>query len=135
MHSGGEDAAVRLASAVSRLARGISARHAPGLSASEMAVLADLDGGALTPGQLASLERVRPPSMSRHVKLLHARGLVELTADNSDARRTVVSLTDTGRGALFAARQSSWLAARIAELPGERRDALLGAIGVLEELS
>lgn len=68
------------------------------LSDSQFSVLAVLNhGGDLSIGALAEVERVRPPAMTRTVTVLESAGHVRRAADPGDGRRTVVSLTDSGR--------------------------------------
>jgi DNA-binding transcriptional ArsR family regulator len=45
-----------------------------------------------SPGELASAFRVSPPAMSRHLRVLRTRGLVEETIDPRDARLRVCRL-------------------------------------------
>jgi DNA-binding MarR family transcriptional regulator len=70
-------------------ALGISA---PRLSALSVLVFA----GPLRLGQLASLEQVEPPTMTRLVDALEAEGLATRGPDPADARATLVSATDLG---------------------------------------
>ena len=102
---------------------------------SAMSVL--LNNGDLTMGQLAALEKVRPPSMTRIVNGLELRGLVARTPRVTDGRQSVVSLTDTGRQILLAnrRRRDQWLAQRLAELEPEERDVLRKSVAILEKVN
>ena len=53
-------------------------------------------GGPLTLGDLAAAEQVRPPSMTRIVKLLEQGGLISRTPDESDRRVAWLSATPSG---------------------------------------
>lgn len=64
----------------------------PRLSALSVVVFA----GPLTLGELAAAEQVRPPTMTRLVRALEARGLVAREPDEHDGR--VVQLRATGKG-------------------------------------
>ena len=64
-----------------------------------------LFGGPMTLGQLASAERVRPPTMSRIVAGLKRSGLVRVAADAQDARRIRVRVTAKGERLLQEARR------------------------------
>jgi DNA-binding MarR family transcriptional regulator len=65
---------------------------APRLSALSVVVFA----GPLTLGELAAAEQVRPPTMTRLVRALEARGLVTRKSDEHDGR--VVRLRATAKG-------------------------------------
>lgn len=101
---------------------------------SAMAVL--LNSGDQLMGELAALERVRPPSMTRVVNSLEARGYVLRRPDPRDHRQCLVTLTDSGRQVLLAnrRRRDEWLAVRIAGLDPAERDVLRRAIRVLEKV-
>jgi DNA-binding MarR family transcriptional regulator len=102
---------------------------------SAMAVL--LNSGDQLMGELAALERVRPPSMTRVVNSLEARGYVARRPDPRDHRQCLVTLTDSGRQVLLAnrRRRDEWLAVRIAGLDPAERDVLRRAIRVLEKVN
>jgi len=102
---------------------------------SAMAVL--LNSGDQLMGELAALERVRPPSMTRVVNSLEARAYVALRPDPRDHRQCLVTLTDSGRQVLLAnrRRRDEWLAVRIAGLDPAEREILRRAIRVLEKVN
>jgi DNA-binding MarR family transcriptional regulator len=102
---------------------------------SAMAVL--LNSGDQLMGELAALERVRPPSMTRVVNSLEARGYVVRRPDPRDHRQCLVTLTDSGRQVLLAnrRRRDEWLAVRIAGLDPAERDILRRAIRVLDKVN
>jgi DNA-binding MarR family transcriptional regulator len=102
---------------------------------SAMAVL--LNSGDQLMGELAALERVRPPSMTRVVNSLEARGYVARRPDPRDHRQCLVTLTDSGRQVLLAnrRRRDEWLAVRIAGLDPAERDVLRRAIRVLDKVN
>lgn len=131
-----EDLAIVLTSAIGRLDRAIQAGQPDDISVSEMSVLAHLaEQPWLGPAELAVLENMRPPSVTRHVRALLARGLIELAPHPSDKRRVRAGVTPEGALALEQARKTTWLTARIAELPEADRDILAGAMQVLDSLS
>jgi len=130
------DLAIALTSAVSRLDRAILAGQPDDVSVSEMSVLAHLAASpGLSPAELAVLENMRPPSVTRHIKALTARGLIELAPHPGDKRRVRAGVTPAGRDALEQARKTTWLTARIAELNGDDRAVLDDAVRVLNDLS
>lgn len=94
------------------------------LTASQSSVLFVLLGGEITMGELAAAEKVQPPTVTRLVKGLEERGLVERSVAAADGRQSLVALTDAGRTLLMANRQvrNEWLSERLDELdPVERR--------------
>ena len=85
-----------------RRARGRAARDTPAgeLSLAQYHLLEPLGGGPKTNRELAELAGVSPPTATRMVGSLLARGLVSRIADPSDGRAVVISLTERGRAAL-----------------------------------
>lgn len=131
-----EDLAIVLTSAIGRLDRAIQAGQPGDVSVSEMSVLAHLaEQPWLGPAELAVLENMRPPSVTRHIKALTDRGLIELSPHPDDKRRVRAAVTDQGRDVLERARKTTWLAIRIAGLDEAERDILAGAVQVLDSLS
>jgi DNA-binding MarR family transcriptional regulator len=102
---------------------------------SAMAVL--LNSGDLLMGQLAAQEKVQPPSMTRIVNSLEARGYVERRPEPRDHRQCLVALTDSGREVLLAnrRRRDQWLAVRLAELDPAEREILRRAVRVLDKVN
>ena len=102
---------------------------------SAMGVL--LNHGDLPMGELAALEKMQPPSMTRIVNGLEERGLVTRQPDPHDRRSARVSLTDDGRQILLAdrRRRDEWLALRIAELDPDERDVLRQCVRILEKVN
>lgn len=62
-------------------------------------------GGPKTLGELASAERVKPPTMSRVVTALKKAGLAQIETDTKDGRRLRISATRKGESLLQLARQ------------------------------
>jgi DNA-binding MarR family transcriptional regulator len=62
-------------------------------------------GGPMTLGQLAEVEQVKAPTMSRIVAGLKKSGLARIETDAKDARRIRVSVTPKGERMLQQARQ------------------------------
>ncbi len=102
---------------------------------SAMAVL--LNHGDLPMGELAALELMQPPSMTRIVNGLEERGLLARAPDPHDRRSARVSLTEDGRQILLAnrRRRDQWLAVRLAELEPDERDVLRRCIPLLEKMN
>jgi DNA-binding MarR family transcriptional regulator len=102
---------------------------------SAMAVL--LNSGDQLMGELAAQEKIRPPSMTRIVNSLEARGYVLRRPDPRDHRQCLVALTDSGRDVLLAnrRRRDQWLAVRISELDPAEREVLRRAVRILEKVN
>ena len=103
---------------------------APRLSALSVVVFA----GPVTLGELAAAEQVKPPTMTRLVRALEARGLVAREPDLQDGR--VVRLRATAKGrklmAEGRARRVEALADELRELDQRDVAALREAVGVVE---
>jgi DNA-binding MarR family transcriptional regulator len=109
-----------------------------GLSATHIAALATLERhGPLPLGELAALEKVAPPSMTRAVARLAESGLVDRERHTGDRRQVFITITEQGRQLLAAdrRRRDEWLSARLSELPDADRKALAAVIGVLDRLA
>jgi DNA-binding MarR family transcriptional regulator len=125
---------------VMRLRRRLAGERHPDtyLSMGAMAVLGCLfRNGDLTVGELASHERIQPPSMTRIVNALEEGGYVVRRAHETDGRQVVVVLSDQGRTTLLAdrARRDAWLARRLRDLTADERDTLRRAAPLLERLA
>jgi DNA-binding MarR family transcriptional regulator len=133
----GLSAALRIS--VLRLSRRMrQERDDVGLSATHVAALATLDRhGPLPLGELAALEKVAPPSMTRVVSRLSKGGLVDRSGRPGDKRQVLVGITGEGRELLAAdrRRRDEWLSARLRELPADDLDALSRVIPVLDRLA
>ena len=62
-------------------------------------------GGPMTLGQLAGIEQVKPPTMSRIVNGLEKSRLVERLTDSKDARRVRIRATPSGERLLHQGRR------------------------------
>lgn len=84
----------------------------------QTSVLAKLDGRVLTPRELADIECVSAPSMTRTVGCLVDKGLVRREADPSDGRQVRLFITADGRRtvAKVRAQRDEWMLARLATL-------------------
>jgi DNA-binding MarR family transcriptional regulator len=126
---------------VTRLRRRLVAERDPDndLSIAATSVLGWLarHDGALTIGELAALEQVKPPSMTRTVDCLEKGDYVTRRPHESDGRQVVVELSERGRATLLAdrARRDAWLAQRLKDLTPDERAVLRRAAPILERLS
>jgi len=125
---------------VMRLRRRLTSERDPAndLSIAMMAVLGSLFRyGELTVGELAGLERVQPPTMTRKVNMLVEGGYVARRAHETDGRVVVVSLTELGRGRVVAdrKRRDEWLARQLRDLTADERAVLRAAAPIIQRLS
>ena len=126
---------------VARLSRRLRSERDPDaelLPVGQLSVLGSLfRNGPSTVGQLAVVERVQPPSMTRTVNCLAEGGYVERRAHETDRRQVVVALSPKGEETLAADRKKrdAWLAQRLRELTPEERSLLRQAAPIIERLA
>jgi DNA-binding MarR family transcriptional regulator len=86
--------------------------------------------------ELAALERMSVPGMSKFVARLEEAGLVERAPVAGDQRRVGLSLTPAGHKVLRSvqSKRTAWLSARLRELEPEELDAIDAAIEPLTHL-
>jgi DNA-binding MarR family transcriptional regulator len=107
------------------------------LTASSMAALASIERlGPITLGELATVERVQPPSMTRMVARIEEFGYATRVTDSGDRRVARVEITERGRKVLARSRtrKNAFLAKRVARLTDAERAVLAAAIPILERL-
>ncbi|HET7660225.1 MAG TPA: MarR family transcriptional regulator [Oryzihumus sp.] len=99
----------------------------------QFSVMARLEETPRTPRELADIERVSAPSMSRTVAALVERGLVLRADDPTDGRQVILSLTPEGARTLkhIRRRRDEWMASRIKGLSTEEREVLARASEIL----
>ncbi len=92
-------------------------------------------GSPMTLGQLAAVEQVKPPTMSRIVAGLKRSGLARIDSDARDARRIRVSVTPKGERLLQQARERRIrLLTEVLSALSEQEIAILrDAAGIIEE--
>jgi len=86
--------------------------------------------------ELASIERMSVPGMSKFIGRLEEAGLVQRAAVAGDQRRVGLSLTPAGQKVLRSvkSKRTAWLAARLRRLEPEQLEALDAAIEPLAHL-
>ncbi len=129
--------ASRLRLVVTRLSRRLRSQLPGDLTPSQLATLSSVGGmGPLTLGELSTVERVKPPTMTKIVGCLEEQGLVTRTVDPADRRVARVEATAEGRRFLERSRRQKdqYLAERLRELEPADRAALERAAAVLERL-
>ena len=103
----------------------------------QFSVLCRLEDTPRTPGELAEIERVSAPSMTRTVGGLVDRGLVERTADPEDRRQVILSLTREGTTLLkeIRRRRDAWMSVRVSHLSAEEQEVLQRAAAILTRVA
>lgn len=127
----------RLRLVVLRLSRRIRTNSVGELTPSQQALFASVaKNGPATIGRIADLEHVQPPSASKIVASLEARGLVERQPDPDDRRCSLISATPAGRVYLDEVRAAgrTWLARQLATLDDGDVRTLVEALPVIERL-
>ncbi|HYC81968.1 MAG TPA: MarR family transcriptional regulator [Solirubrobacterales bacterium] len=134
------EAAAQLRMAIVRTARRLrqeAAGETSGLTPTSVAALATIERhGPLTPSELADVERVKRPSMTRTLGCLEDQGLVERMPDPADGRSSLVSVNATGRERLrrLRRRKNAYLARRLRQLPEEDLATLERAAAILDRM-
>jgi DNA-binding MarR family transcriptional regulator len=93
--------------------------------------------GAMSAGELATLERVQPPSMTKVLANLEERGLVRRDVHPTDRRQAVLAITAAGEELLESERRSrdQWLTRRLATLTPDERALLQRVVPILDKLA
>jgi DNA-binding MarR family transcriptional regulator len=134
-----EQLAISLRESITRLNRRLRQARAVGdLTFSQLSALTSLQlAGVLTPRELADIERVQPPTMTKIVGKLEERGLVERTPHPTDRRQVILSATEQGRlvYAQFEKARNEWLARQLVELTPDERDTLERAAQILQQVA
>jgi DNA-binding MarR family transcriptional regulator len=131
------DVAARLRLAVTRLARRLRQESGEGLTPSQTSALANIERhGALTPSELATIERIQRPSATRVLGALSERNLIAREADASDRRVSRLKITREGAAVLKRgrSRKNAYLARRMRDLDADELDTLARAAELIERL-
>jgi len=107
-------------------------------SATELAVLGRIGRcGPMTPGQLARAEHVQPPSMTKVIESLEARGMLRREPHPTDGRQYLVSRTEEAEAFVLASRQvrTAWLADHLGGLSEEDQRVIAAAAPALGRLA
>lgn len=124
--------ALRLA--ITRTARRLRQEAGSGLSPTVLATLASIERHkVVTPGELARIESVQRPTVTRVINRLAEAGLVDRREDPEDRRSSLLSVSEAGHAYLaeHRSRKSAWLANLIEEMPQEDADTLARAAEIL----
>ncbi|WP_265443647.1 MarR family winged helix-turn-helix transcriptional regulator [Flexivirga meconopsidis] len=125
-----------LRSVVLRMSRRIRFSGEAILPPHQATVLLKLDKEVLTPRQLAQIECVSAPSMTRTVSALVDQGLVRREDDPDDGRQVRLHLTRDGRARLADIRRSreEWMRSHMGGLSDEECAVLREAVDILERV-
>lgn len=124
--------------ACQRIARRVRYESTPfSVAPHQLAVLARLEDGPLPPGEIADLERVSAPSMTRTVNRLVDEGYAERTKHPTDGRVVLIGLTGAGRALIDEARhrQDLWVTSRLRQLGDEDVAAVAEVVRVLTRVA
>jgi len=122
--------------ACQRVSRRVRFESTDELAPHLVSALSHLKKGPLTPGQLAELERVAPPSMTRTVNCLVEKGLVARDDHPSDGRCKLLVLTDAGRATMNRIGQArdDWMLHQLEGLTKPEQDLLKEAAVLLNRV-
>lgn len=111
--------------------------HSLGVTGGQASLLFTIQG---RPGigvrELAALERMSAPGMSKYAGRLEAEGLIVREPSDADRRRIGLRVSPEGERVLRSvkSRRTAWLAARLRGLSDEELQAVDAAIEPLQEL-
>ncbi|HEY1446422.1 MAG TPA: MarR family transcriptional regulator [Acidimicrobiales bacterium] len=132
-----EEVAGRLRSAVNRLQRRLRQESLGGLSPAQASALGSVHRhGNPTLGELAAIEQVQPPTITRIVAGLAEAGMVTRVADANDRRSARVRTTPAGERALeqIRTRKNAFLRRRLDQLSEEEQRHSADLVAFLEHL-
>ncbi len=132
------EVAGRLRFSITRLARILRQQDQSGLSPTTTAALATINRqGPLTLGELAAVEQVAPPTITKSVTRLEEAGFVTRQQDDADRRIHRVQVTAEGLRQLQEARsrRTAWLATRLHQFDPDELDRVADVLDLFERLT
>jgi DNA-binding MarR family transcriptional regulator len=132
--------AAHLRMAIVRTARRLrqeAAAETSGLTPTSVAALATIERhGPLTPSEIAEIERVKRPTITRTLGCLEREGLIDRASDPADGRSSLVSVNGAGRERLrrLRGRKNAYLARRMKDLTDKEVETLERAAEILERM-
>ena len=92
--------------------------------------------GPLSAGEIAAIEQVQPPSMTKILASLEQSGWIERSSHPDDRRQSIIVITPAGRELLAEETRArdEWLAKRLVEFSAEDLRKLGEAVEVLDRL-
>lgn len=133
--SGVDTTADALRRAITRTNRRMRREAGGPLTSTQLATLGSVwRAGEPTPGDLAEIEGVRRPTMTRVIANLEEAGMVERRPDPDDGRCFLITITAEGRRCLNEqrSRKSAWLGRVLDRLEPEEVETLERAAAILE---
>jgi DNA-binding MarR family transcriptional regulator len=131
--------AAALRDSITRLNRRLRrARPMGDLTITQLSALTSLElAGALSPRELAEVERVQPPTLTKIVAKLEERGLVQRAPHPTDGRQVILSTTAAGQAVVAENRRArdEWLAKELSGLTVDERETLGRAAEILGRIS
>jgi DNA-binding MarR family transcriptional regulator len=121
-----------------RLARRLRQQSVGQVTASQHSALATVGTkGPLSLGEMAAIEQIAPPSMTRIAARLEEMGLVERQVDPTDRRIARLAITTTGSQLLAETRtrRDLYLARCVQRFTDDERRVLAAALPLLERLA
>jgi DNA-binding MarR family transcriptional regulator len=135
---GSADLGSQLRLAILRLSRRLRQEAAGEVTPSQLSALSVLaNRGELTLGELAAIERIAPPSMTRIASRLVEAGLLERRSDSSDRRIARVAVSKSGQVLLdeTRTRRDAYITTRLQAFSAEDLDILERAVPILQRLA
>src|SRR4051795_6019085 len=132
--------AAHLRTAIVRTARRLrqeAAAETTGLTPTSVAALATIERhGPITPSEIAAIEHVKRPTITRTLRCLEREGLIDRAADPADGRSALVSVNAAGLERLrrLRKRKNAYLARRMRDLSAEEVETLERAAVILERM-
>jgi DNA-binding MarR family transcriptional regulator len=122
--------------ACQRVSRRVRFESTDELAPHLVSALSHLKKGARTPSELAELERVAPPSMTRTVNCLVEKGLVTSDHNPSDGRSKLLVPTEAGRATMdrIAHARDDWMLNQLEGLTKAEQDLLKEAAVLLNRV-
>ena len=92
--------------------------------------------GPMSAGEIATIERVQPPSMTKILSSLESAGWVERASHPEDRRQSIISITQAGLNLMEEETRArdEWLAERLQDMDEPDLKILRAAVGVLDRL-
>ncbi|GAB3579793.1 MarR family winged helix-turn-helix transcriptional regulator [Calidifontibacter terrae] len=133
-----DDLGAQLLSAVAKVNRWATKHSVMPIPSGQARLLSLVDQyGTARVGELAAADHCSQPTMTAQVKRLEEQGYLQRTEDENDGRASLISLTDTGRGALAQVRvaRSATITPVLNQLSDEDRRTLVRANQLLRQIA